>query len=144
MHSYPQFFFWIPRALAEFCFLCVVLNRSKISLYLESNTWKGNPSISRCTLQNICAITIAHNVLNLISLTLEHNWLRALNKGVHVSPTTSENPLNSHSVSRLARGKRRGSFQLKYSMFLSVHCKKKKRTEIEPEFLKPYRKDTIR
>ena len=33
MHGYLQFSFWIPRALAKFCFLRIVLNRGKISLY---------------------------------------------------------------------------------------------------------------
>ena len=33
MHGYSKFSFWIPRALAKFCFLRIVLNRAKISLY---------------------------------------------------------------------------------------------------------------
>ena len=31
MCGYPQFSFWIPIVLAEFCFLCIVLNCTKIS-----------------------------------------------------------------------------------------------------------------
>ena len=31
MHGYPQFSFKIPRALAKFCFLRIILNRTKIS-----------------------------------------------------------------------------------------------------------------
>ena len=30
---FPQLSFWIPRGLAKFCFLCIVLDRAKISLY---------------------------------------------------------------------------------------------------------------
>ena len=33
MHGYSKFSFWIPRALAKFCFPRIVLNRTKISLY---------------------------------------------------------------------------------------------------------------
>ena len=33
MHGYPQFLFWIPRALAKFYFLRLVLNHPKISQY---------------------------------------------------------------------------------------------------------------
>ena len=29
MHGYPHFSFWIPKLLAKFCFLCIVLNRAK-------------------------------------------------------------------------------------------------------------------
>ena len=29
MYGYPQFSFWIARALAKFCFLRIVLNRAK-------------------------------------------------------------------------------------------------------------------
>ena len=32
-HGYPQFSFWIPKALAKFCFPRIVLNHAKISLY---------------------------------------------------------------------------------------------------------------
>ena len=33
MHGYHQFSFWIPRALAKFCFFRIVLKCTKISLY---------------------------------------------------------------------------------------------------------------
>ena len=32
MHGYPKFSFWIPRALAKFCFLRIIFNSAKISL----------------------------------------------------------------------------------------------------------------
>ena len=33
MHGYPQFSFWIPRALTKIYFLQIVLNHAKIPLY---------------------------------------------------------------------------------------------------------------
>ena len=33
MHGYPQFSFWIPRALTKTYILRIVLNRAKISQY---------------------------------------------------------------------------------------------------------------
>ena len=32
MHCYPECSFWIPRALAKFSFVHIVLNRAKISI----------------------------------------------------------------------------------------------------------------
>ena len=29
MHGYPQFYFWIPRALAKFGFLHIIISRAK-------------------------------------------------------------------------------------------------------------------
>ena len=43
----PNFLFGIPRALDKFCFLRIVLNRAKISLY-EKAPPIGNQSILKC------------------------------------------------------------------------------------------------
>ena len=36
MNDYPQFSFWITKALAKFCLLRIVLNHAKVSLYARS------------------------------------------------------------------------------------------------------------
>ena len=36
MNDYPQFSFWITKALAKFCLLRIVLSHPKISLYARS------------------------------------------------------------------------------------------------------------
>ena len=41
MHGYPKFSFWLPRLLVKFCFLRVVLNRAKISLYYSATNSTG-------------------------------------------------------------------------------------------------------
>jgi len=37
MHGYPIFSFWIPMVLTKIYFLRIVLNRTKISLYLKAS-----------------------------------------------------------------------------------------------------------
>ena len=52
MHGYPQFSFWIPKAHAKFCFLCIVLNRTKnIPVRVSRDA------------QNVYAVTIVGTVL---------------------------------------------------------------------------------
>ena len=38
--GYPQFSFWIPKALAKFCFLCIVLNHAKNICVLVGTTYR--------------------------------------------------------------------------------------------------------
>ena len=41
MHGYRKVSFWIPRLLVKFCFLHVVLNLAKISLYYSAKNSTG-------------------------------------------------------------------------------------------------------
>ena len=56
MHGNSKFSFWIPRALAKFCFLHIVSNRAKISLsVLVGITYRK---------QSVCTVTKVGTVLN--------------------------------------------------------------------------------
>ena len=49
MHGYPQFSFWIPRALAKFCYIRMVLNRAKNIPVLVGTTHRklDNPEMRK-------------------------------------------------------------------------------------------------
>ena len=57
MHGYPQFSFWISKALAKFCFLRLVLNRAKMIIpVLVGTTHRKTEYLDRDA-QNVCAVT---------------------------------------------------------------------------------------
>ena len=64
MHGYPLFSFWILKALAKFCFLCIVLNQAKKHPCISRHhPWENRESRD---VQNVCAdaVTKVGTVLN--------------------------------------------------------------------------------
>ena len=77
MRGYPQFSFGIPRALAKFGFLRIVLNRAKKLV----GTTHRKPEFSRDA-QNVCTLTIVGTVLNYHYLKAAYSFVKAIFAGV--------------------------------------------------------------